>query len=97
MRLARTPLRTMSATVASLSVLGLAGPVAGAVAATAPTAAAPPSPLLTFVPPKVGPINVYIGATIIGGKVISPGISIRMPGITMPTIAWTPLQVPSTR
>jgi hypothetical protein len=84
----------MSAAVASMSVLGLAGPVAGAVAATAPAATLPPSPLLTFVPPKVGPLNVYIGAVIISGKVISPGVSIRMPGITLPPITWM-VQMPS--
>jgi hypothetical protein len=84
------PLRTLSATAASLSVLGLAGPVAGAVAATAPP---PASPLLTFVPPSVGPLSVYIGPTIIGGKVISPGLYVRSPGITLPPITWTPPQM----
>jgi hypothetical protein len=92
MRPRRIPLRTLSATVASLGVLGLAGPVAGAVAATAP---APASPLLTFVPPSIGPLSVYIGPTIIGGQVISPGLYVRSPGISLPPITWTPPQMPS--
>jgi hypothetical protein len=92
MRTGKLPLRTLSATVASLGVLGLAGPVAGAVAATDPP---PASPLLTFVPPSVGPLSVYIGPTIIGGKVISPGLYVRSPGISLPPITWTPPQMTS--
>jgi hypothetical protein len=37
------------------------------------------SPLLTFTPPKVGQLIVVIGPTIIGGKVINPGLRVTGP------------------
>jgi hypothetical protein len=81
----------LSAAAAVLSLVGLAAPVAGAVADTTPTTSAPPAlPLLSFVPPKVGPISVAIGPVIIGGKLISPGVNVSLPGISLPPITWTP-------
>jgi hypothetical protein len=62
--------------------------VAGA--ATTPATSQAPSGLLTFVPPSVGPLSVSLGATIIGGKVISPGVNVSTTGITLPALSWTP-------
>jgi hypothetical protein len=79
------PVRTLAVAAAAAGLIGAAGPVAGAHAATTP----PPNPLLTFVPPSVGPIRVDIGAIIIGGKLVSPGLHVVMPGISIPTITWS--------
>ncbi|MDX6453337.1 MAG: hypothetical protein QOH16_3386 [Gaiellaceae bacterium] len=38
------------------------------------------APGLTFVPPAVGPIAVHIGAIIIDGQQISPGVNVSTPG-----------------
>ena len=77
---------------------GVAVVAAGAVATLAPAATAgaqTTNPLLTFVPPRVGPITVVIGPVIIGGRVMSPGINLTMPGVTIPTFTlpafdWPP-------
>jgi hypothetical protein len=79
--------RKLSAAAAVVSLFGLAAPVVGARADTTPAAA---SPLLTFVPPKVGPISVNIGATFIGGRMISRGVNVVMPGVSLPPMTWTP-------
>ena len=84
--------RKLSAATAVLSLFGLAAPVVGARADTTPAVSLPPAvafPLLTFVPPKVGPLSVNIGPTIIGGRVISPGVNVLMPGVSLPPISWT--------
>jgi hypothetical protein len=90
-------IRKFSAAVAVLIPLALAAPVAAALADATPTAPGAyshrvmgPSPLLSFVPPKVGPLSVSLGATIIDGKVISPGLNVVSPGITLPPITWSP-------
>jgi hypothetical protein len=83
--------RRLAAVASAVSLLAVGAPVAGASAATStvPTTPLPPLPswswpALTFVPPWVGPIEVHIGAIIIGGNVISPGVNIVMPPITLP-------------
>jgi hypothetical protein len=87
-------IRKLSAAAAALSLCGLAAPVSSALAATTPPAYAPPAglplPLLTFVPPSVGPLSVSIGATILGGRVISPGVNVTTAGVSLPPLAWAP-------
>jgi hypothetical protein len=83
--------RTSAAIVAVLIPVALAAPAA--IAQTTPPASAPAStarPVFTFIPPKVGPLQVLIGATFIGGKQISPGVNVSTPGTSLPTITWSP-------
>ena len=83
--------RKLAAIAAAVAPLALATPVAGASAATtAPASLATASPVFTFIPPKVGPLQVIIGATFIGGKQISPGVNVSTPGVSLPPITWTP-------
>jgi hypothetical protein len=78
--------RRLPAAAAVIGLIALAAPIAGASADTTAT----PSPLLTFVPPTVGSLTVSLGATIINGQVISPGLYVSTPGISLPPITWTP-------
>jgi hypothetical protein len=67
--------------------------VAGAHADTTATVSArsmAASPLITFVPPRVGPLSVNLGPTIIDGQQISPGVSVSTPGTSLPVMTWTP-------
>jgi hypothetical protein len=85
--------RKLAAIAAALSPLALAAPLATASADTTAPAAASLStapPVFTFIPPKVGPLQVIIGATFIGGKQISPGVNVATPGVSLPPITWTP-------
>jgi hypothetical protein len=84
-------IRKLAAVAAAVTLFGLTAPVGGALANTAPSVSGPMagSPLLTFVPPAVGPLSVNIGATIIGGKVISPGVYVQTLGVSLPPIQWT--------
>jgi hypothetical protein len=84
--------RKLAAIAAALTPLVLAAPVASAGAATDPPASASSptaAPVFTFIPPKVGPLQVIIGATYIGGKLISPGVNVSTPGVSLPPIVWT--------
>jgi hypothetical protein len=83
-------IQRFAAAAAALSLFGLAAPLSGASAATAPPITQAPSGLLTFVPPTVGQLGVAIGATIIGGKTISPGVNVTVPGTSLAPLSWTP-------
>jgi hypothetical protein len=84
-------IRKLSAAAAVLIPFALAAP-AGARADATPTAASPAaSPVFTFVPPRVGPLSVTLGPTIIDGQQISPGVNVVTPGTSLPPITWTPL------
>jgi hypothetical protein len=86
-------MRIRTAAAAVLIPLAIASPVAGARADTTPTAPSPAAaapPLLTFVPPRVGPISVSIAPTFINGQLISPGVNVSTPGTSLPPITWSP-------
>jgi hypothetical protein len=86
--------RKLTAVVAAVLPLGLAAPGA-AVADPAPAAASPAGTTMMFIPPQVGPLRVTIGPTIIGGKVIDPGLNVATPGTALAPIVWTmPLPSP---
>lgn len=86
--------RRLAAIASAIGALVVGIPVTGAYAAgsTSSPAAVPPSPPSgagpMFIPPKVGPIGVNIGAIIIDGKVISPALHVATPGVTLPPIAF---------
>jgi hypothetical protein len=83
-------IRRFSAAAAVLIPFALAAP-AGARADATPTASpAVASPLITFVPPRVGPLSVNLGPTIIDGQMISPGVNVSTPGTSLPAFTWTP-------
>jgi hypothetical protein len=85
--------RNLAAVAAALAPLALTASTARASAPTTPPASASlsaASPVLTFIPPKVAPIQVIIGATYIGGKLISAGVNVATPGVSLPPIIWRP-------
>jgi hypothetical protein len=86
-------LRKPSAAVAA-GLVALGVPAAASASITPPAMWTPattvPSFLLTFTPPKVGPISVDLGATIVDGEVMAPPVDVLMPGITVPPFTWPP-------
>jgi hypothetical protein len=85
--------RKLAAIAAAFAPLALAAPVAGASAATTPPSTASgstASAVFTFIPPRVGPLQVIIGATYVAGKLISPGVNVSTPGVSLAPITWSP-------
>jgi hypothetical protein len=92
----KSTVKRMATTAAATGLLAVAMPAAGASAATLPITTLPTlqMPAINFAPPQVGQIDVVIGPTIIGGKVIDPGLNVSTPGtslppITVPASNWT--------
>jgi hypothetical protein len=85
---ARTRFAAAAVAAASVCVLAAVAPAAHASDPATPATASPPL-ALTFVPPKVGPLRVDIGPTVINGKIIDPGLHVHTAGVSLPTIHWT--------
>jgi hypothetical protein len=81
--------RKLAAAVAVLVPFAVAAPAASAATTSASAPASTPPRVLTFIPPKVGPLRVVIGEIYIGGRRISPGVNVATQGITLPPIVWT--------
>jgi hypothetical protein len=85
-----TPHLKRAITVAAVGAVAALAPAASAAAATPVTATTTPRPMLTFTPPSVGSLVVSIGPIIIDGHVISPGVYVVKPPVTLPPISFTP-------
>jgi hypothetical protein len=89
-----------AAIAAAVSALAVGAAVAGAYYADGPVGPAQPgatpsaivvnpgpsAPGVTFVPPAGGSISVAIGPTIIGSKMINPGVRVSTTGVSLPSI-----------
>jgi len=88
--------KRLATTAAATGLLAVAIPAAAAHAATpgpAPTLPSITMPGITFTPPQVGQIDVVIGPTIIGGKVIDPGLNVSTTGTSLPIFTLPPRRV----
>jgi len=84
---------------ATAGLLAIAAPAAHASdpPASATTTTSQASPTLTFTPPNIGALAVVIGPTIIGGKVIDPGLRVVLTPPSIPTMSVTLPKFPWTR
>jgi hypothetical protein len=83
-------IRKLFTAAAAISALAIAAPIAAANADTPPSSPerwAASLPLLTFIPPSVGPICVAIGPIIIGGEMISSGVHVCTQGASLPPLS----------
>jgi hypothetical protein len=92
----KSTVKRMATMAAATGLLAVAMPAAGASADTLPITTLPTLPTtlqmpgINFTPPQVGQIKVVIGPTIIGGKVIDPGLNVSTPGTSLPPISVPP-------
>jgi hypothetical protein len=95
----KSTVKRMATMASATGLLAVAMPAAGASADTLPITTLPTLPTLpttlqmpgiNFTPPQVGQIKVVIGPTIIGGKVIDPGLNVSTPGTSLPPISVPP-------
>jgi hypothetical protein len=92
----KSTVKRIATTAAATGVLAVAMPAAGASAAALPVGPLPnlQMPGMKFTPPAVGQISVDIGPTIIGGKVIDPGLHVSSPGAAIDPIVLPPSNWP---
>jgi hypothetical protein len=82
--------RGLAAFLAAAAVLGVAAPTALAAAQDNPAPTSSGQPVFTFIPPRVGPLQVMIAPVFIGGKMISQGVNVATTGTSLPPITWSP-------
>jgi hypothetical protein len=84
--------KRLATTAAATGLFAVAIPAAAHAATPLPATKLPTltMPGMRFTPPQVGQISVDIGPTIIGGKVMDPGLHVSSPGTSLPPIKLPP-------
>jgi hypothetical protein len=87
--------KRLATTAAATGLFAVAIPAAAQAATPLPATKLPTltMPGMRFTPPQVGQISVIIGPTIIGGKVIDPGLHVSTSGTSLPTLTLPPQTV----